>query len=151
MAGSGLTRPSAPANVMAGLGPAIRQRIEKRRLGKSRSRLSARLESRFHLLYSCRGGNKQPMENDIKFYNQPSAGREDWYRLVIRDDDADPFIEHTWSYRNPDGTMEMYTGRACIPILDFLSKEYPKEAKSHFRKLLATMAPGESYPCSEPE
>ena len=40
---------------------------------------------------------------------------------------------------------------ACIPISDYLSKEYPKLAKTHFRKLLATMAPRESYPYSEPE
>jgi hypothetical protein len=95
--------------------------------------------------------NRKQMKNDIKFYNQPSADREDWYRLVIPDDEADPFIEHTWTYHNADGSMEMNSGRACIPISDFLSKEYPKEAKTHFRKLLATMAPGESYPYSEPE
>jgi len=46
--------------------------------------------------------NRKQMKNDIKFYNQPGADREDWYR-------------------------------------------------THFRKLLATMAPGESYPYSEPE
>ena len=95
--------------------------------------------------------NRKQMKNDIKFYNQPSADREDWYRLVIPDDEADPFIEHAWTYHNADGSMEMNSGRACIPISDFLSKEYPKEAKTHFRKLLATMAPGESYPYSEPE
>ena len=82
------------------------------------------------------------MKNDIKFYNQPGADREDWYRLVIPDDEADPFIEHTWTYHNADGSMEMNSGRACIPISDFLSKEYPKEAKTHFRKLLATIAAG---------
>ena len=95
--------------------------------------------------------NRKQMKNDIKFYNQPSADREDWYRLVIPDDEADPFIEHTWTHHNADGSMEMNSGRACIPISDFLSKEYPKEAKTHFRKLMATMAPGESYPGSEPE
>ena len=95
--------------------------------------------------------NRKQMKNDIKFYNQPGADREDWYRLVIPDDEADPFIEHTWTYHNADGSMEMNSGRACIPISDFLSKEYPKEAKTHFRKLLATMAPGETYPGSEPE
>ena len=91
------------------------------------------------------------MKNDIKFYNRPSADREDWYRLVVPDDEADPFIEHTWTYHNADGSMEMNSGAACIPISDFLSREYPEEAKTHFRKLLATMAPGESYPYSEPE
>ena len=84
------------------------------------------------------------MKNDIKFYNQPSNDREDWYRLVVPDDEADPFIEHTWSYRNADGSMEMNSGRACITIPDFLSREYPEEAKTHFRKLLATMFQEES-------
>ena len=95
--------------------------------------------------------NRKQMKNDIKFYNQPGADREDCYRLVIPDGGADPFIEHTWTYHNADGSMEMNSGRACIPISDFLSKEYPKEAKTHFRKLMATMAPGESYPGSESE
>ena len=65
------------------------------------------------------GSNRKQMQNDVKFYNQPSAGREDWYRLVIPDDEADPFIEHTWTYRNADGSMEMNSGRACIAISDF--------------------------------
>jgi len=91
------------------------------------------------------------MKNDIKFYNQPSADREDWYRIVVPGDEADPFIEHTWAYRNADGSMEMNSGRECITISEFLSREYPEEAKTHFRKLLATMSQEESYPCSEPE
>jgi hypothetical protein len=85
------------------------------------------------------------MKNDFKFYKRPGADREEWYRLVITDDEADPFIEHTWSYHNADGSMEMSSGRACIPISDFLSNEYPKEAQMHFRKLLATMAPPTSW------
>jgi hypothetical protein len=95
--------------------------------------------------------DRKQMKNDIKFYNQSGVDREDRYRLVIPDDEADPFIEHTWTYHNADGSMEMNSGRACIAISDFLSKDHPKEAKTHFRKLLATMAPGESYPYSEPD
>jgi len=37
--------------------------------------------------------DRKQMKNDIKFYNQPGADREDWYRLIIPDDEADPFIE----------------------------------------------------------
>ena len=39
--------------------------------------------------------NRKQMKNDIKFYNQPSADRADWCRLVVPGDEADPFIEHT--------------------------------------------------------
>jgi hypothetical protein len=84
------------------------------------------------------------MTSEVKFYTHPGNEREDWYRLVVSDDGATNFVEHTWSYHNTDGAMEMNSGRLCIPVSEFLSKEYPEEAKAHLRKLLSTMSLGES-------
>jgi len=62
---------------------------------------------------------------------------------VVPDDGTDPFVEHTWAVHNADGHTE-YNGTSSIPVGDFLSKEYPEEAKISLRWLLTAKPPGSS-------
>ncbi|MGO9173629.1 MAG: hypothetical protein ACLP7P_16940 [Rhodomicrobium sp.] len=86
------------------------------------------------------------MTEEIEFYSRASGTlgkREDWYRLVVPDDGTSPFVEHAWAYHNADGDTE-FNGSSSIPVSDFLSKEYPEDAKMSLRWLLIAKPSGSS-------
>ena len=80
------------------------------------------------------------MAEEIPFYSRASGSshnKEDWYTLVVPDDGSKSFVEHTWAVLNAVGETE-YNGTSGITVADFLSKDYPEDAKTSLRSILTS-------------
>ncbi|MGC1588225.1 MAG: hypothetical protein WA791_21390 [Rhodomicrobium sp.] len=54
---------------------------------------------------------------------------------------AFPFVQHAWAVHDADDAME-FNGEYGISVSDFLSKEYPEDAKMSLRWLLTSKPSG---------
>ncbi len=86
------------------------------------------------------------MADEVVFYSHASGtsgNEENWYKLVAPDDGTEPFVEHAWVIHNADGETE-FNGESSISVSDFLSEEYPENAKMCLRRLLRSKSSGSS-------
>ncbi|MGO8779294.1 MAG: hypothetical protein ACLQKK_10340 [Rhodomicrobium sp.] len=84
------------------------------------------------------------MTDGTVFYSRASGtlgNKEDWYRLVVLQDGATPFVQHAWAVHDADGATE-FNGEYSISVSDFLSKAYPEDAKMSLRWLLTSEPSG---------